>query len=172
MKKICISFLACAIIILSAIGFYSLKGETQTEYLRIHVRANSNLEQDQAVKYKVKDAVVTFLTPIVAECNTKAKAEETLKRYLPAISRVATDVLREEGFDYSATAKLNNELFPTRVYGDITLESGYYDALILELGKGVGDNWWCVVYPPLCFVGTGSYRYESKIVNIINNFFK
>ena len=78
MKKICISFLLVAIIILSGIGLLLPQNKVETEYLRIHIRANSNLEADQNVKYKVKDAVVSYLTPIIAECTTKELAEKLI----------------------------------------------------------------------------------------------
>ena len=139
--------------------------------LRIHIRADSNEQKAQAVKYKVKDAVVEFLTPYIAECDTKEKAEKTISELLPNIQSVADKVLQEQGFIYKSTAEINNENFPTRSYGDFTLEQGYYDALIVKLGSGKGDNWWCVVYPPLCFTGSGTnYVYKSKIAEIIKNF--
>ncbi len=173
MKKACISFLSCIIIILSAVGITLVKNDTHIEYLRIHVRANSNTETDQAVKYAVKDAIVKYLTPYLAECDTKSKAEKVIKDSLGGIEAVADKMLKAEGFEYSSKAKINNEKFPTRTYGEVTLEGGYYDALIVELGDGKGDNWWCVVYPPLCFTGSGSgYVYRSKILDIIKDFYK
>ncbi len=173
MKKICISFLIVAIIILSGIGLSLPENKTETEYLRIHIRANSNLTVDQTVKYHVKESVVEYLTPFIAECKTKSDAENMLKINIDNIAKVATDTLREKGFKYSATASIKREEFPTRTYGSLQLEKGFYDALIINLGSGDGDNWWCVVYPPLCFVGEGeSYVYRSKILDVINDFFK
>ena len=173
MKKFCIVFLTLAIIILSGIGLSLPESKTETEYLRIHIRANSNTTVDQSVKYKVKEKVVEFLTPFIAVCDTKVKAEKMLYDNLENISRVATNTLKENGFNYLATAKVKNEKFPTRGYGRLTLESGFYDALIINLGSGEGDNWWCVVYPPLCFTGEGvRYEYRSKIKDVINDFFK
>lgn len=172
MKKACITFLLIAIISLTAIGVCLPKEDiTHTEYLRIHVRANSNLETDQTVKYKVKDSVVSYLTPYIAECRTKADAESMLKDNLSNIERVAEKVLAGNGFNYGATASVREEEFPTRVYESLELESGIYDALIIELGSGLGDNWWCVVYPPLCFTGSGQVIYRSKILDIIADFF-
>ena len=173
MKNFCISFTLFLIIILSlAACVITPKSNTRTEYLRIHIRADSNIDAAQAVKYKVKDAVVEFLTPVISECDTKEKAERAISGNLAAIKSVADKVLYEQGFDYRATVKINNENFPTRNYGNFTLNEGYYDALIIELGSGRGDNWWCVVYPPLCFTGTGTnYVYKSKILEIIRNFF-
>lgn len=172
MKKVCISFLIIAIIVLSGIGLLSFKEQPHKEYLRIHIRANSNLEKDQQVKYIVKDKIVEYLTPYIAECDTKQKAERLLENNLSGIEQVAKLVLQEKGFNYSVKASVKKENFPTRVYEGVCLESGVYDALIIELGDGFGDNWWCVVYPPLCFTGEGqSVVYRSKILDIINDFF-
>lgn len=176
MKKICISLITLAIIILTIFAAYTMiKDESQpnTEYLRIHIRADSNNETDQNVKYLVRDAVVKFLTPYIAECDTKEKAENMLSDNLSDIEKVADSVLYENGFDYKARASVRVEEFPTRTYGDLTLENGFYKALILELGSGEGNNWWCVVYPPLCFTGGNSgYVVKSKIYEIINDFLK
>lgn len=168
MKKICITFFLLFIISLTAI-FGSLAAP-ETEYLRMHIRANSNAAEDQAVKYLVRDAVVEYLVPVAAECTSKSRAEELLAAELPAIERIADEVLRANGFSYTAKAALRQEEFPTRVYENYTLEAGIYDALILELGTGEGDNWWCVVYPPLCFSGAENVRYRSKILEIIESF--
>ncbi len=175
MKKICILFLAFLIIALSAIGLavQNSESEPETEYLRIHIRADSNLEKDQSVKYLVKDAVVELLTPYLAECDTREKAEKTLTNVLPEIERAANAVLDRNGFSYKAKARINTEEFPARVYGGLTLERGFYKALIVNLGSGKGDNWWCVVYPPLCFTGEGkNYVYRSKIYDVIKKFFE
>ena len=94
------------------------------------------------------------------------------RKELGAIEEVAKEILRENGFSYGAKASLRREDFPTRVYDGVTLEAGVYDALILELGSGKGDNWWCVVYPPLCFTsGNGNIVYKSMIAEIIKKFF-
>jgi len=173
MKKICISFFIVAIIILSGIGIFLAEENPRTEYLRIHIRANSNEQREQAVKYAVKEAVVKYLTPFIAECDSKVKAQEMLYENLNGIETVADKVLKENGFNYASRASVKEEAFPTRVYGNLTLESGIYDALIIELGSGEGDNWWCVVYPPLCFTGEGAgYEYRSKIKDIIDDFIK
>jgi stage II sporulation protein R len=172
MKNACISFLIVAIIILSGLGLNLSSAQVETEYLRIHIRADSNLDSDQAVKYKVKDAVVEYLTPFIAECDTKKKAERLVLDNLKGIEEVANSVLDENGFSYKSKAKVKSEKFPTRFYGGVCLETGYYDALILELGSGKGDNWWCVVYPPLCFTGEAvKYEYKSKIKEIVDEFF-
>ncbi len=147
--------------------------EVYNDYLRIHVRANSNSAEDQRVKYEVKDEAVKFITPYVKECVTKEAAIEVMSGLIPQIERVCDQALRERGYTYGARASVREEKFPTRVYGDLTLEEGVYDALIIELGTGTGDNWWCVIYPPLCFTSASSdVEYRSVIYDIINKFFK
>lgn len=172
MKKYCIIFLTLVIITLTAIGFsdgFSVANESvQSEYLRIHIRADSNEASAQAVKYCVRDDVVEYLTPLVANYETKSAAVDGVREHLSQIAAVASRTLEKNGFFYGASAELTVETFPTRVYGEYTLPAGEYAALILRLGKGEGDNWWCVVYPPLCFAGeSGNVVYESKIAEII-----
>ncbi len=171
MKKF-IAILVLIIVGVMVVLFCNQNEKVNEEYLRIHIRANSNLEIDQNVKYKIKDKVVEFLIPILCECQTKEQAQSSLAKNLNNIESVADLVLRENGFQYSSKAKINNEYFPTRSYSELTLDEGFYDALILELGSGQGDNWWCVVYPPMCFVSanpTGQeVVYKSKILHIIN----
>ncbi|MCM1438487.1 MAG: stage II sporulation protein R [Roseburia sp.] len=143
------------------------------DYLRIHVRANSNSAEDQKVKYEVKDEAVKFIAPFVKECVTKERAIEVMKGLLPEIERVCDAALRQRGYTYGARAQIREEKFPTRVYGDLTLKEGVYDALIIELGTGTGDNWWCVIYPPLCFTSASAdVEYRSVIMDIINKFRK
>ena len=97
-----------------------------------------------------------------------------LENALQQIEEGANGVLAENGFSYTARAAVRREEFPTRVYEDVTLEAGVYDALIVELGTGEGANWWCVLYPPMCFSGeaTGeNIRFRSRILEIIRDFF-
>ncbi len=146
--------------------------EAETEYLRIHIRANSNSSEDQRVKYLVKDAVVEALIPLLSEAQTKQEATQIISENLSYINAVADKVLQSEGFDYKGEARIATESFPTRVYDDITLPAGEYDAVILDLGSGEGDNWWCLVYPAFCFTkseNSTNYVYISKIWEIINS---
>lgn len=173
MKKFCIVFGLLIIIILTA-AVTAQGAAPETVYLRMHVRANSDSQIDQAVKYEVKDAVVDYLMPLAASCASKEEAMAALENALPQIEEVANGVLAENGFSYTARAAVRREEFPTRVYEDVTLEAGVYDALIVELGTGEGANWWCVLYPPMCFSGeaTGeNIRFRSRILEIIRDFF-
>ncbi len=148
------------------------KSEENTEYLRIHIRANSNSQEDQRVKYMVKDAIVEALIPILAEAETKQEAEELIKANFSYIDSVANAVLASEGFSYKGKSRLDREEFPLRAYDDITLPAGEYDAVIVDLGSGKGDNWWCLVYPAFCFTNSTNstnYVYISKIWEIIKS---
>ena len=145
------------------------------EYLRLHIRANSNTTEDQNIKYKVKNVVVDLLTPIVVGVKNKQELQEILLQNEKSIEQSVDIYLKENGFDYGCDMKINNEFFPTRSYQDVVLDADYYDALIINLGSGTGDNWWCVVYPPLCFVGddinSKNIVYKSKLKEIIYQFF-
>lgn len=190
MKKVCIIFLLSIIISLTAVGLGGFLGtntqngatmsemnsvfDEKSEFLRIHIRADSNDAEAQAVKYLVRDKIVEYLTPLVANYQDKASAMRGVQERLFQISEIATKTLQEKGFSYAASAELQVESFPTRVYGEFILPAGEYSALIVRLGSGKGDNWWCVVYPPLCFAApTGqNVIYKSKIVEIIQKFKK
>ena len=182
MKRVCIIFLLSIIISLTALGFSGVFATQtaltvpsgQSQYLRIHIRAHSNDSNAQAVKYLVRDKLVEYLTPLVAEYQTQQEAVDGIKANLVGIERVAQNVLVSHGYPYGAAASVKRERFPTRVYEGYTLPAGEYDALVIELGLGQGDNWWCVVYPPLCFSSaTGkNIVYKSKILEIIERWKK
>ncbi len=177
MKNVCIIFLLSIIISLTALGFsggFCNTSAATNEYLRIHIRADSNEREAQAVKYLVRDKIVDYLTPIVASCETKMQAINGVRANLDGIEREAEKILSKNGFPYGASVQLKKESFPTRVYGEYTLPAGEYTALIVALGEGKGDNWWCVVYPPLCFAkpAGGNVVYKSKILEIIENWKK
>lgn len=137
------------------------------ELLRLHVRANSNSDADQKVKLKVRDAINEYITLNVDKTTFEDAYEDVAKR-LPDIRQVAERTLTANGFSYGASVKLANEYFPTRKYGNTVVESGYYDALIVELGSGTGDNWWCVVYPPLCYGEYDEFEYKSFFAELFS----
>ena len=111
--------------------------------------------------------MVEFLTPILCDVHSKAEAIKVVNGCKDIVIEKCIKLLRGKGFNYSVNIKINNEYFPSRTYENTTLESGYYDAVIVELGAAVGDNWWCVMYPPLCFVNKNENNmqitFKSKI---------
>lgn len=175
MKRIAITICLILVLVgLVAFGLLNKNPASNDEYLRIHIRANSNSELDQSVKYAVRDAVVEAMVPILASCKSKQETEETLKKNFETLETVANKVLKENGFPYTCKARIACEEFPTRTYDGFTLEKGFYDALILDLGSGSGNNWWCVAYPPLCFLKSSASGqdaiYKSKLVEIVKSF--
>ena len=166
-KKFCLLLFVCLV------SFFMAGCLDAEEIVRIHIRANSNSEIDQNVKLKVRDGIIEYITPLLASCENSKEVKNILKLNLKNIESVANDVLYYNGFSYVSNAKISNEYFPTREYGEVVYPADYYDALIIELGSGTGDNWWCVAYPPLCFVGEGSgdIEYRSKLVEMISKFF-
>mgnify|MGYP003288532676 CR=1 FL=1 len=172
-KKLCIILLLFLMVASVALV---LPQEKEYDYLRLHIRANSNMTTDQNVKYAIKDILVEFLSPYFCNVSSKGQAIELVNSLSANIKQKCESVLRSEGFNYSANVKIAKEYFPTRTYSNTTLKSGYYDAVVVELGQAVGDNWWCVMYPPLCFVNKNEnithINYKSKIVEWFNSIFK
>lgn len=166
-----ILFLSCIITLMAICCFCGKSGgQVCDEYIRMHIRADSDDPNAQAVKYLVRDAIMETLTPMVAECESFDEAAQRLAGVQAELSEAATAVLHGQGLSYTASVTFRREQFPTRVYGAYTLPAGEYLSLIVELGKAEGQNWWCVIYPPLCFAGQPGVpiRYKSKIAEIIS----
>lgn len=122
------------------------------EIIRFHVIANSNSDEDQELKYQVKDALVKALSPYLKDADTLEEAQDIISENLPFIQELAYKVIEDEGYTYSVTASLSNSYFPMKIYGDYSLPPGNYQALQVKIGDAQGMNWWCVMFPPLCFV--------------------
>lgn len=157
-----------AIVLTFSISMVGCTGETPS-IVRIHIRANSNSVDDQAIKLVVRDNVINFIREKIAHCDTSKEVLSALESNLKGIEDIADGVLMENGYNYLSSASIDYEYFPSRDYDGITFPADYYNALILRLGTGTGDNWWCVAYPPLCFVGENStsekVEYRSKILD-------
>lgn len=122
------------------------------EVLRLHVVANSDSETDQALKLKVKETIVTYLRGVMSDASTVEEAREEVQKRLPEIEEIAREKMQVEGYNYEADASLTECYFPVKEYGDLTFPAGDYEALKVNIGKSAGKNWWCVMYPTLCFV--------------------
>lgn len=122
------------------------------QIIRLHVIANSDSEEDQAVKLKVKETVLTYLRGEMKDAATIGQARQAIRENLSEIETIAEEKLAMEGYDYGVTASLEPCYFPVKEYGDMTFPAGEYEALRVRLGKSEGKNWWCVMYPTLCFV--------------------
>ena len=172
-----ISLLLCAALALSltACGSLSLDGDIADKVVRIHIRANSNNHLDQQVKLAVRDEITAYLTEVLDGCRTKSQSLSTIKNNLDELTKIADNTLYHHGFDYKSAVSVKKELFPDKTYDGLNFPEGVYDALIIELGTGDGDNWWCVAFPPLCFVPEGDgekVEYKSWVKEIIDKIFK
>lgn len=121
------------------------------EVLRFHVPANSDSEEDQEVKLKVRDAVISYMKKTMPENLTIDEVKDWVREHLEELEMTADSVLLEEGVPYCSKAVIRTCYFPDKRYGDVFFPKGYYEALRIELGKAEGHNWWCVLYPNLCF---------------------
>lgn len=123
---------------------------------RLHVIANSDSTEDQELKIKVRDALLNYMNSICANCTTKEEAINLANEHKQEFQNIAEQTILDNGYDYSVNININNFYFPTKNYGDISLPAGYYDALRVEIGEAKGQNWWCVMFPSLCFVDVSS----------------
>jgi stage II sporulation protein R len=131
-----------------------LQPQIAQKILRFHVLANSDSEDDQAVKLKVRDAVGTFMQEKLENANSLATSKQIVADNLEVIRQTAEETLQKEGYSYGVTASLSTVEFPEKTYGAFTFPAGEYEALEVVLGEGEGHNWWCVLYPNLCFRGS------------------
>jgi len=155
-KRFFILFLLLLIyIFISAVSYTNaVSNNIANSVFRLHVIANSDSPEDQNLKYIVRDAVTEFIKDITKNSNSKEEVIRIAKNNLDKLELIALNTIKEQGYNYSVKISIGNFSFPTKNYGDITLPAGFYDALKIEIGNAEGQNWWCVMFPPLCFVDT------------------
>jgi len=119
--------------------------------VRLHILANSNSETDQNLKLKVRDRILAETSQLFCRSEHPDEALAIAQENIIAIKAIAEDEIRRQGFDYPVSVHIGESAFPTKVYGDIALPAGKYKSVRIEIGNARGENWWCVMYPPLCF---------------------
>lgn len=125
----------------------TLQQQIATQVLRFHIRANSDTVADQQKKLRIKQSLLEWLTPILSENTSKSETIQCIRKNLPDIRKEATRMAAPE----PVTVTLQKEWFPEKTYGTCTFPEGIYDALRIDIGQAKGHNWWCVLYPSLCF---------------------
>ena len=158
MKKILVAVVF--LVVVFAIGTYYIENsdayriqkEIAQEIIRFHVRANSDSDADQQLKLKVKDEIVKFLTIRLKNASSLDEARNILYDVKDEIAEIAIGVIRDNGYNYNVDVYFENAYFPMKMYGDMTFPPGEYEAFRVDIGDACGKNWWCVLYPPLCFV--------------------
>ena len=142
-------------IFVSAYSYVSaISNNLYDSIFRLHVIANSNSAEDQNLKYTVRDKLLNYMNEQSKNFSSKEEVTEYAKNHLDDFKIIAEDTIKEQGFSYPVTIEVGNFEFPTKNYGDISFPAGSYDALRVKIGSASGKNWWCVMFPPLCFVDT------------------
>lgn len=145
-----------AMIVVAVTGYQRYQQREMAEeiagkIIRFHILANSDSEEDQQLKLKVRDAIGSFMQPKLVEVTEIEESRQIVMENLSAIEEQAEKVISEEGYTYTVSARLANTDFPEKTYGPYTFQAGNYEALEVTIGNGEGHNWWCVMYPNLCF---------------------
>ena len=163
MKKV---FLILIIIINTLVLFACTKGykyedsenkelvykDLADKIIRFHVIANSDTEEDQKLKLEVRDAVVDYVYDRLKDSKSLEESRSIIIENKELIENIAEEVIKEKGYDYTVTSSLSMENFPDKVYGDVIFPQGEYEAYRILIGEAKGQNWWCVMFPPLCFL--------------------
>lgn len=152
-------------ILISAISYVdAVSNNIADSVFRLHVIANSDSKEDQELKLKVRDELLSYMNIISKDSTKKQEAMQIANEHKEEFIQIAEKVIKENGYNYTVNVQVGKADFPTKYYGDITLPAGTYDALKVQIGEAKGQNWWCVMFPPLCFVdvSTGIVPDNSK----------
>ena len=152
-------------VFISALSYVeAVSKDIANSVFRLHVIANSDSYEDQSLKLKVRDNLLSYMNTLAKNCSSKEEVIELAKERAQDFKDLAEQTIIENGFDYSVTIQIGTSDFPTKTYGDISFPAGTYDALRVQIGDAKGQNWWCVMFPPLCFVdvSSGVVPEESK----------
>lgn len=170
-------------ILMGFLLFYTYIGDSENDHegiIRLHVIANSNTVGDQALKLKARDAVIAYMED-QEDLATVDETRDFLKGDLNRLETIADGIIAAEGYDYTAKADIGVRYIPEKTYGDITFPAGNYEALNITLGEGEGENWWCVLFPPLCLLDEGTendpdvvsqdqqLKLRWKLLKLLNN---
>lgn len=150
---------------ISAISYVNAVSEDiEQSVFRLHVIANSDSKDDQNLKYIVRDGILDYINKLSANCSSKEEVILLANENKEELYKIAKKIIEKNGYNYNVNISIGNFEFPTKTYGDISFPAGNYDALRVEIGEAKGQNWWCVMFPPLCFVDvtSGIVPDESK----------
>ena len=152
--------------------FMESKEGYKDEIIRFHIRANSDREEDQELKLKIRDEILKEMGDKFKGTVDLDKSREIIVANMEAMKTITEDVIQREGEDYSVDITLGQDNFPTRKYGNLVYPAGDYETLLITLGEGSGQNWWCVMFPPLCFVDithSVAYNLENELIERTEN---
>ncbi len=153
---ILISLLFCFIFISISSYASTVSENLSNNFFRLHILANSNLEIDQKLKLKVRDGIIDYMESQNFSDKSKSDVIKFTQENLEILKGITEEIIKSSGFNYPVSLEIGNFYFPTKVYGNLSLPAGSYDALRIKIGNAEGENWWCSLFPPLCFVDISS----------------
>lgn len=174
-QKFILGLILIGLVTFSFYGFTEEVYKNQDTYknsmIRFHVLANSDSPEDQALKLKVRDRIIAAMNPKFEQSQSLDETRQIIQNNLEEIKAIALAEIKENGSDYDVNITLGEVNFPTKNYGSITLPAGNYEALRVVIGEGEGANWWCVLFPPLCFIdmktGLTNEKTKKELMNIL-----
>ena len=179
MKKFILTSVAMIIISAIALNITNISGKASQsdvsgKLIRFHVIANSDDKIDQDLKLKIRDSILKYISPKLKDGKDIEECRKIIENEDKNIKKISEKIIKEKGFKYSVSTALSQEYFPVKTYGNITLPQGKYEAYRVIIGTGAGQNWWCVMFPPLCFVditkGNVSYeKTEKEMRNVLSD---
>lgn len=141
----------------------AVSNDLANSFFRLHILANSDSNEDQELKLKVRDKIIEYMNN--QNFTSKEMAIDYVNNNVEKLIEIATNTIKENGYDYSVNIEIGNFYFPTKYYGNVSLPAGMYDGIKIEIGNAQGQNWWCSLFPPLCFVDISSGIVEDEDLN-------
>lgn len=158
---ICILFISFVLVTATSYA-NSIFNDLSTNVFRLHIIANSDSSEDQLLKLKIRDSIINYMKIATKNANSKEEIINFCKNNLDELKNIAIQVIKENGYEYDVNIEIGNFYFPTKDYANISLPAGNYDALRIKIGRATGKNWWCSLFPPLCFVDISSGVLEDE----------
>lgn len=158
---ICILFISFVLVTATSYA-NSIFNDLSTNIFRLHIIANSDSSEDQLLKLKIRDSIINYMKIATKNANSKEEIINFCKNNLDELKNIAVQVIKENGYEYDINIEIGNFYFPTKDYANISLPAGNYDALRIKIGNATGKNWWCSLFPPLCFVDISSGVLEDE----------
>ena len=158
---ICILFISFVLVTATSYA-NSIFNDLSTNIFRLHIIANSDSSEDQLLKLKIRDSIINYMKIATKNANSKEEIINFCKNNLDELKNIAIQVIKENGYEYDVNIEIGNFYFPTKDYANISLPAGNYDALRIKIGNATGKNWWCSLFPPLCFVDISSGVLEDE----------
>lgn len=153
MKKFFLIIILLSSFLIISINNYvnAVSNNLNENIFRLHIVANSNSKEDQELKLKVRDEIISYIKTISSNCKTKSEIIDITQKNINELYKIANSVITKNNFNYDVSIKIGEFYFPTKYYGNISMPAGIYDSLKIELGSAQGENWWCSLFPALCF---------------------